>query len=128
MTTKKRKRVARKVRRMVGTRLQWEKRAAKLPRDTGWFVGRTDLYLYFTRDCGYVHYAYPPNDGQRVQFRGTPVTALRKAVLYAEKMNRANDRRSVSGERKETNEVVARQRIRRLSVRDVQACLFQRRG
>lgn len=90
MTTKKRTQAARKVRRLVGTRLEWAKRAARLPRDTGWFVGRTDMMSYLADTGEYVHYAYPPNDGQRVQFRGTPVTALRKAVLYAEKMNRAN--------------------------------------
>ena len=75
---------------LVGTRGYWEKRAAKLPRETGWFVGRTDMRSYLACDGGYVHYAYPPNEGERVQFRGTPTMALRKAVLYAERMNRAN--------------------------------------
>ncbi len=78
------------MKRLVGTRSYWEKRADKLPRETGWFAGRTDMRSYLACDGGYVHYAYPPNDGERVQFRGTPMTALRRAVMYAEKMNRAN--------------------------------------
>lgn len=65
----------------------WEKRAAALPR-TGWFVGRTDMHSYVNGK--YVHYAYPPDDGPRVAFRGSPTAALRKAVMYAEKQNKRN--------------------------------------
>jgi len=78
------------VRRIFNPRKFWEDRAKKLPRSK-WHVGRTDMYSYTDDDKGrycYIHYAYPPNDGQRIGFRGSPSSALRKAVIYAEKMNR----------------------------------------
>lgn len=69
----------------------WEKRADALPRDTGWFVGRTDMLSFSAVDGGYVHYAYPPDDPNgnkpRIPFRGSPTSALRKAVKFAEHAN-----------------------------------------
>ncbi len=80
--------------RLVRPREYWERRAETLRAKGGWRVGRTDLYSYLASDGGYVHYAYPPDPiGERVRFRGTPVSALRRAVRYAE---RANNR--ISGE------------------------------
>ncbi len=70
----------------------WEDRAKTLPRN-GWYVGRTDMQSYMENNHGLyqcIHYAYPPNDGQRVGFFGGRVSALRKAVKYAEHMNMAN--------------------------------------
>ncbi len=78
------------IQRLFRPRKYWEGRAKALRAQGGWFVGRTDFYSYLPSDMRYVHYAYPPNnDGKRVQFRGTPVTALRRAVLYAERANKA---------------------------------------
>ena len=65
----------------------WEVRAQALRDKGGWFVGRTDMYSYLASDGRYVHYAYPPDNGERVQFRGSPVSALRRAVRYAERAN-----------------------------------------
>jgi len=45
---------------------------------------------------------YPSNDGQRIGFRGSPSSALRKAVIYAEKMNRLTTRLRYGGDN--TNE------------------------
>jgi hypothetical protein len=46
--------------------------------------------MYSFLDGNYVHYAYPPDKiGVRFGFLGSPTGALRKAVLYAEKMNKA---------------------------------------
>ena len=75
--------------RLVRPRQYWEDRAQALGDKGGWFVGRTDMYSYL--DGGYAHSAYPPDNGERVQFRGSPVSALRRAVRYAE---RANESRS----------------------------------
>lgn len=73
------------------SREYWVERANALPRD-GWFVGRTDLVSY-TIDGNPVHYVYPPNDGDRIGFRGRSTTAvLRSAVVYAEKQNRKTTR------------------------------------
>ena len=74
------------IRLLFGTREQWEERAERLRCKKGWFVGRTDTWSY-DMTGGYVHSAYPPGRGDGVRFHGTPVTALRKAVLYAERMN-----------------------------------------
>ena len=73
--------------RLVRPRQYWEGRAQALRDKGGWFVGRTDMCSYLASDGGYVHYAYPPNNGERVQFRGSPVSALRRAVRYAERAN-----------------------------------------
>ena len=77
----------------MNSRRYWEERAEMLRKSPPgvklWYVGRTDLYSYevgLLRTC-YVHYAYPPDDGKRVKFTGTPTSALRKAVKYAEKKN-----------------------------------------
>ena len=77
------------VKRLLFPRLYWECRAKALWNNDGWFVGRTDMYSYL--DGGYVHYAYSPincTPQVRVGFRGCPVSALRKAVRFAERMNR----------------------------------------
>ena len=67
----------------MSRRKYWENRAKRLEGHT---VGRTDMYSYSAEDGGYVHYAYPPN-GERVAFRGSPRSALRKAVKWAERQN-----------------------------------------
>ena len=77
------------VKRLLFPRLYWECRAKALWNNDGWFVGCTDMYSYL--DGGYVHYAYSPincTPQVRVGFRGCPVSALRKAVRFAERMNR----------------------------------------
>jgi len=77
------------VRRIFNPRKFWEDRAKKLPRSK-WHVGRTDMYSYTDDDkgrCNYIHYVYSQKN-QRIGFFGSPVSALRKAVIYAEKMNR----------------------------------------
>ena len=78
------------VKRLLFPRVYWECRAKALRNNDGWFVGRTDMYSYLC-DGGYVHYAYSPincTPQVRVGFRGCPVSALRKAVRFAERMNR----------------------------------------
>lgn len=78
--------------RLVNPRQYWEGRAKAL-RDTngGWYVGRIDM-----RSCilvndvrlEYIHYAYPPDNGERIPFFRSPVSALRRAVKYAERKNK----------------------------------------
>jgi hypothetical protein len=68
-------------------RQYWESRADALREGDGWVVGRTDIYSYHGGDGQYFHCAYPPN-GERVEFRGSPVSALRRAVRYAERRSR----------------------------------------
>lgn len=66
----------------------WVERADKLDSKRGWFVGRTDMISY-DWNGKIVHYAYPGTDGdKRVGFNGNFVSALRKAVLFAESKNK----------------------------------------
>lgn len=67
------------------SRLKWELRAFALSKE-GWYVGRTDMYSYV--DGKYVHYAYSPDGLESVPFFGSPRSALKAAVRYAEKKNR----------------------------------------
>ena len=68
-------------------RKYWVSRAVLL-HGSVWHVGRTDIQSYDAYGR-MEHYAYPPNwmDGKRVKFMGHG--ALKRAVLFAEKMNKA---------------------------------------
>lgn len=70
-------------------RAELEKRADALRKAGGWHVGRTDITSQV--DGRYVHYAYSPLAFKRVPFFGTPLSALRQAVAYAEKRNKGKD-------------------------------------
>lgn len=82
--------------RIFSPRRYWELRAKALLYTGGWIVGRTDMYSFLGGN--YVHYAYPPDKiGVRFGFLGSPTGALRKAVLYAEKMNKEKRKHKDSG-------------------------------
>lgn len=70
-------------------RAEIEKRAKALSNGLGWHVGRTDVTTWVDGKC--VHYAYSPLGYRRVAFFGTPLSALRQAVKYAEKRNKGKD-------------------------------------
>jgi hypothetical protein len=76
--------------RFFNPREYWEERAKSLPRGK-YYVGRTDMYSY-VEGC-YVHYVYSPDESEkRVPFLGNPTSALRRAVKYAEKLNRNDEK------------------------------------
>lgn len=80
--------------RFLNPRKYWEWRARMLDlrpalacHDDCWTVGRTDM-LSYAENGEIVHYAYSPDERMpRVAFYGDEVSALKKAVKYAEAMN-----------------------------------------